>query len=86
MAACLAPLYGKLADVAGRKYTLISAVLIFILGSGLCGGAQTPIWLIMARGVQGMGGGGIIQLVQITISDITALQDRGKFTGMVRPG
>lgn len=83
MAACLAPLYGKMADVAGRKYTLITAVLIFILGSGLCGGAQTPIWLIMARGVQGMGGGGIIQLVQITISDITTLQDRGKYTGMI---
>ena len=39
--------------------------------------------LVLCRGVQGLGGGGIIQLVQITISDITALQDRGKFTGGV---
>lgn len=41
------------------------------------------MWLVLCRGVQGIGGGGIIQLVQITISDITTLEERGKFTGGV---
>jgi MFS family permease len=40
-------------------------------------------WLVMCRGLQGIGGGGIIQLVQITISDITPLSERGKYTGGV---
>lgn len=41
------------------------------------------VWLIVARAVQGMGGGGIIQLVQITISDIVSLEDRGKYAGFI---
>lgn len=41
------------------------------------------MWLVLCRGLQGIGGGGIIQLVQITISDITTLSERGKFTGGV---
>lgn len=41
------------------------------------------MWLVLCRGLQGIGGGGIIQLVQITISDITSLEERGKYTGGV---
>ncbi|KAG0705977.1 MFS general substrate transporter [Suillus ampliporus] len=49
----------------------------------LCGAAQNMTWLIVCRAVQGIGGGGIIQLVQITISDIVSLQDRAKYGGLI---
>ena len=45
------------------------------IGSALCGAAQNMIWLVVCRAVQGIGGGGIIQMVQITISDIVSLQE-----------
>ncbi|KAI0709211.1 MFS amino acid permease [Earliella scabrosa] len=64
-------------------WLLIHVSPIRQLGSALCGAAQTMIWLIVARAVQGIGGGGIIQLVQITISDIVSLQDRGKYGGYI---
>lgn len=66
-AATLAPLYGRLSDLIGRKPILYFAIITFLIGSALCGAAQSMTWLIIARAVQGLGGGGIIQLVQITI-------------------
>ncbi|KZO93352.1 MFS general substrate transporter [Calocera viscosa TUFC12733] len=82
-ATCVAPLYGKLADVIGRKPTLYFAIVTFLFGSAMCGAAQNFIWLAACRGVQGIGGGGIMQLVQITISDITSLEERGKYSGFI---
>ncbi|KZT58572.1 MFS general substrate transporter [Calocera cornea HHB12733] len=82
-ATCVAPLYGKLADLIGRKPTLYFSILIFLFGSAMCGAAQNFIWLAACRGVQGIGGGGIMQLVQITISDITSLEERGKYSGFI---
>ncbi|KAG6834718.1 hypothetical protein H0H93_007841, partial [Arthromyces matolae] len=58
----LSPLYGKLSDVVGRKPILYASILLFLVGSALCGAAKSMTWLIVARAVQGMGGGGIIQL------------------------
>lgn len=82
-AAGLSPLYGKLSDLIGRKPILYASILIFLVGSALCGAAQNMTWLIVARAVQGIGGGGIIQLVNITISDIVPLQERGKYGGLI---
>ncbi|RDX56815.1 MFS amino acid permease [Lentinus brumalis] len=79
----LSPIYGKLSDIIGRKPILFASIAIFLFGSALCGAAQNMTWLVVARAVQGIGGGGIIQLVQITISDIVSLQDRGKFGGYI---
>ncbi|KAG1782675.1 MFS general substrate transporter [Suillus placidus] len=81
--ASLGPLYGKLSDILGRKPMLYGSIVIFLIGSALCGAAQTMTWLIVCRAIQGIGGGGIIQLVQITISDIVSLQDRGKYGGFI---
>ncbi|KAG2158308.1 MFS general substrate transporter, partial [Suillus bovinus] len=85
--ASLGPLYGKLSDItgqsAGRKPILYGSIVIFLIGSALCGAAQNMTWLIVCRAVQGIGGGGIMQLVQITISDIVSLQDRGKYGGLL---
>ncbi|KAK7054751.1 hypothetical protein VNI00_003214 [Paramarasmius palmivorus] len=82
-AATLSPLYGKLSDIIGRKPILYGCIVVFLIGSALCGAAQTMVWLIVCRAVQGIGGGGIIQLVNITVSDIVPLQERGKYGGLI---
>ncbi|EJD03252.1 MFS general substrate transporter [Fomitiporia mediterranea MF3/22] len=78
MSACLSPLYGKLSDIIGRKPILFFSIGVFLSGSALCGAAQTFMWLALCRGLQGIGGGGIIQMVLIVISDIK----RGKYSGL----
>lgn len=83
LAASLAPLYGKLSDLVGRKMLLHVAIVVFMIGSALCGAAQSFTMLAVCRGIQGIGGGGILQLVQITISDIVPLADRGKYSGFI---
>ncbi|KAJ7271912.1 MFS general substrate transporter [Mycena haematopus] len=82
-AAALAPLYGILSDIFGRKLLLYCSIGCFLIGSALCGAAQNMTWLVVCRAVQGIGGGGILQLVNITISDIVSLQDRGKYIGLI---
>ncbi|KJA27390.1 hypothetical protein HYPSUDRAFT_35275 [Hypholoma sublateritium FD-334 SS-4] len=81
--ASLSPLYGKLSDLIGRKPILYASIIVFLIGSALCGAAQNITWLVVCRAVQGIGGGGIIQLVNITISDIVPLQERGKYGGLI---
>ncbi|MBW8880946.1 MAG: MFS transporter [Asticcacaulis sp.] len=75
------PLYGKLADIIGRRTTILSAIVIFLLGSALCGLARDMYMLIAARAVQGLGGGGLMSLVQTVISDVVPLKERGKMQG-----
>ncbi|KAI0699708.1 MFS general substrate transporter [Cytidiella melzeri] len=82
-AASLGTIYGKASDIVGRKPILYASIVIFLIGSALCGAAQNMVWLVVCRAVQGIGGGGIIQMVQITISDIVSLQDRGKYGGLI---
>lgn len=77
------PLWGQLADIFGRKYMLLGAIVLFALGSAISGAAQTSAMLIVGRTVQGVGGGGILALVEIVVSDITTLRERGKFVGMI---
>ncbi|KAG2130305.1 major facilitator superfamily domain-containing protein [Suillus bovinus] len=84
----LSPLYGKLSDIVGecflsRKPMLYGCILVFLIGSALCGAAQSMTWLIVSRALQGVGGGGIFQLVKITISDIIPLQEQGKYVGLI---
>lgn len=82
-ATSLVPLYGRLSDLTGRKPLLYAATLIFLGGSALCGAAQSMAWLDAARGIQGIGGGGIIALINIIIGDIVSLENRGKYSGWV---
>ncbi|KAL4068102.1 MFS general substrate transporter [Scleroderma citrinum] len=77
------PMYGKLSNMFGRKPILYSSICIFLLGSALAGAAQTMNWLIIARAIQGIGGGGIMQLVVITIADIVPLKDQGRYGGSI---
>lgn len=79
--AVVTPLYGKISDLYGRKKIFIIAILIFLLGSVLCGLSQSMNQLIFFRAIQGLGGGGIFTLVFSIIGDIVAPRQRGKYQG-----
>lgn len=79
--AIVTPLYGKISDLFGRKKIFIVAILIFLLGSVLCGLSQNMSQLIFFRAVQGLGGGGIFTLVFSIIGDIVPPRQRGRYQG-----
>ncbi|KAI8149300.1 major facilitator superfamily domain-containing protein [Fennellomyces sp. T-0311] len=79
----LQPIFGKLADIFGRKQTIISAIVVFLIGSGLAGSAPSMVVLCVMRGVQGLGAAGIAPLVMITIADLVPLHERAKYQGLV---
>ncbi|KAK4058352.1 hypothetical protein OIO90_000510 [Microbotryomycetes sp. JL221] len=76
------PLWGRASDIFGRKITLIACVVVFLLGSLACALAQSMTQLIIFRGLQGAGGGGLLTLVLIVISDICSLRERGRYQGI----
>lgn len=77
------PLYGKISDIAGRRVTLLVAIGVFMLGSILCALAPTMLTLILARALQGMGGGGLISLAQTIIADIVSPMERARYQGYI---
>ena len=76
------PIYGKLADIIGRRASLLTAVGVFLVGSLLCSLSPNMFVLIGARAVQGLGGGGLMSLVQTVVSDIVSPKERGRIQGM----
>jgi EmrB/QacA subfamily drug resistance transporter len=76
------PVYGKLGDLYGRKRILQSAVVLFLVGSALCGQAHSMTELIAFRAVQGLGAGGLIVLTQAVIGDIVPPRERGRYQGL----
>jgi len=74
---------GKLSDLYGRKWVLMTAILIFIIGSILCGLSATMNQLIIFRGLQGIGAGAIMGLTFIIIGDLFPPADRGKYVGLL---
>ncbi|KUJ12567.1 major facilitator superfamily protein [Mollisia scopiformis] len=77
------PLYGQVADIFGRKAAIVVAISLFLLGSGICGGAQSTDMLIGGRAIQGLGGGGLSILPAMVVCDLVPLRERQKYTGLV---
>ncbi len=75
------PLYGKLGDLFGRKIVLQGAILLFLVGSALCGLSRSMGQLIAFRTVQGLGGGGLMVTTMAVIGDIIPPRDRGRYQG-----
>src|SRR3982075_383820 len=75
----VAPVFGTLSDIYGRRAMIIAAMSLFVLGSVLCAVAPNMPMLIVARGLQGLGGGGILPIVQTVISDIVTPRERGQY-------
>ncbi|MCE1235836.1 MAG: MFS transporter [Hyphomicrobiales bacterium] len=78
-ATAVTPLYGKLADLIGRRPTLYGAVAIFVVGSAACALAPSMPLLILGRALQGLGGGGLVGLVQTIIGDVVPPQQRARY-------
>src|SRR6266567_3622657 len=75
------PVYGKLGDLYGRKVVLQSAIVIFLIGSVLCGLSQNMTELIVFRGIQGLGGGGLFVITIAVVGDIFPPRQRGRYQG-----
>ncbi|MEO8887773.1 MAG: MDR family MFS transporter [Jatrophihabitantaceae bacterium] len=75
------PLWGKAGDLYGRKRVFQLAIVVFVVGSALCGAAQNMYELIAFRGLQGIGGGGLISLVFAIIGDVISPRQRGRYQG-----
>ena len=75
------PVYGKLGDLYGRKIVLQTAIVIFLVGSALCGIAQNMGELIAFRALQGLGAGGLIVTTMAVVGDIFPPRDRGRYQG-----
>jgi EmrB/QacA subfamily drug resistance transporter len=75
------PLYGKLSDLYGRRNLFVVAIVVFVVGSVLCAASQTMIELVVARGIQGLGAGGLIPLAIATIGDLYSPRERGRIQG-----
>jgi MFS family permease len=76
------PLWGKLGDQYGRKKLFQIAIVIFLIGSALCGMAQNMGELIGFRALQGLGGGGLIVLTQALVGDVVSPRERGRYQGI----
>ncbi|MGW6285326.1 DHA2 family efflux MFS transporter permease subunit [Streptomyces sp. NPDC055107] len=76
------PLWGKLGDQYGRKKLFQTAIVIFLIGSALCGVAQNMPQLIGFRALQGLGGGGLMVLSMAIVGDLVTPRERGKYQGL----
>ncbi len=76
-------LVGKLGDLFGRKRVFQAAVVFFVVGSVLCGLAQSMAMLVGSRALQGIGGGGITVTASALIGEVVPLRDRGRYQGIL---
>mgnify|MGYP005849727503 CR=1 FL=1 len=77
------PLYGKVSDLYGRRVVFQAAIVVFLVGSVLAGAAQSMLHLILARGVQGIGAGGLVAMTMTIVGDVIAPRERGRYQGYI---
>ncbi len=75
------PVYGKVSDLLGRKVVFQFALVVFVVGSMLCGLSQNMAQLIAFRAFQGLGAGGLLAMAQAIIGDVVSPRERGKYQG-----
>jgi EmrB/QacA subfamily drug resistance transporter len=78
-ATAVAPVYGTLSDIYGRRAMIVVSMSLFLIGSVVCAVSPNILTLILARALQGIGGGGILPLVQTIISDVVTPRERGQY-------
>ncbi|MEV1287798.1 MDR family MFS transporter [Micromonospora sp. NPDC049679] len=76
------PLYGKMADLYGRRPVFLFSIVTFLIGSLLAGMSQDMLQLIITRGIQGIGAGGLMTLAFTIISDVVSPRERGRYQGL----
>ncbi|KAF7549819.1 hypothetical protein G7Z17_g6139 [Cylindrodendrum hubeiense] len=81
--AAFVPTWGKVSDIFGRKPVILAAAVIFWIGSLLCALSNGMGMLIAARAIQGIGGGGLIVLPNIAVSDLFSMRNRGMYFGIL---
>jgi MFS family permease len=77
------PMFGQIANLFNRRNPTIASVLLFVLGSGVAGGAHNVAMLIAGRTIQGIGAGGIYVLIDVVCCDMVSLRERGKYLGFM---
>ncbi|MER8574028.1 MFS transporter [Mesorhizobium sp. M1409] len=82
-ATAMAPLYGKISDVYGRRPTIYAAILIFLAGSLVSAMAPNMLVLIVGRAIQGAGGGGLFALAQTVIGDLVPPRERARYSAWI---
>ncbi|KAH8107508.1 iron permease [Phellopilus nigrolimitatus] len=78
------PTTGGMAQAFGRRPVMLASLLLFSLGSAMCGAAPSDIVLVAGRAVQGAGGAGLFSMANIVLSDIVPLNERGAFNGLLQ--
>ncbi len=76
------PIYGRLADLYGRRRILLIAIALFVIGAGACAAAQTMTHLILARVLQGLGAGGLMPVALTVSGDLFSLRERARIQGL----
>ncbi len=77
------PIYGRLADLFGRKPVLFVGIAIFLAGSALCGASWNMLSLVAFRGLQGIGAGAIIPMTTTIVGDLYSMEERGRIQGYI---
>lgn len=78
------PLMAQASNLFGRRWLTLGSVAMFTLGSGICGGASNQAMLIGGRVVQGLGGGGVALMINLVLTDLVPLRERGRYMAIVQ--